>query len=115
MDNNESSNILHWKIEESHPHLVEPLKNALSNVKDPEIGFSVVQLGLIREVEIEEGKAKITMVLTTPFCPYGPSLIESAKQMAEKGLGMPVEMMLSPEMWESEMMDEEIRNDWGLF
>jgi len=43
--------------------------NALRQVNDPELGINVVDLGLIYEVEIEEGKVQIDMTLTTPGCP----------------------------------------------
>ncbi|MFN2196566.1 MAG: metal-sulfur cluster assembly factor, partial [Anaerolineales bacterium] len=48
-------------------------------VIDPEIGLNVVELGLIRKLGIDESadSANITMILTTPFCPYGPHLLSS--------------------------------------
>jgi len=56
--------------------------DALSYVTDPEIGLSITDLGLVYEVSIEEGhNVKITMTLTTPACPYGPALINDAKDV----------------------------------
>ena len=46
--------------------------DALQAVLDPEIGISVIDLDLIREVNLTPEEAEIKMVLTTPFCPYGP-------------------------------------------
>ena len=43
--------------------------NALRQVNDPELGINLVDLGLIYEVEIEEGKVQVDMTLTTPGCP----------------------------------------------
>ncbi|MCZ7671967.1 MAG: iron-sulfur cluster assembly protein [Chloroflexi bacterium] len=49
----------------------DELLESLRSVIDPEIGLNVVELGLIREVNLDEEAdfAKITMILTTPFCP----------------------------------------------
>ena len=46
---------------------------------DPEIGMSIIQLGLVRDVSIENDIAHMQMLLTTPFCPYGPALIEMTR------------------------------------
>ena len=47
----------------------EKILNALQAVLDPEIGLSVIDLDLIREVVFTADEAEVKMVLTTPFCP----------------------------------------------
>ena len=48
---------------------------ALRPVMDPEIGVSVVDLGMIRQIVLsQEGQVEIKMVLTTPFCPLASML-----------------------------------------
>ena len=42
---------------------------ALRTVFDPELGMSVVELGLVYAIEIERGAVGITMTLTAPGCP----------------------------------------------
>jgi len=103
-----------WAAENTHPELIEPIKQALHEVVDPEIGLSVVDLGLIRDLEIEEDHAHLTMVLTTPFCPYGSALIEMTRKKAEIALGRPTSVELSMEAWDFSMMDENARADWGF-
>jgi len=49
---------------------------ALKKVDDAELGINVVDLGLIYRVTVNGGEARITMSPTTPFCPYGPALLE---------------------------------------
>ena len=63
-----------WQMESTHPQLAEPLRTALREVMDPEIGLDIIQLGLVRDVEIQDDQAKVTMILTKPYCAYGPAL-----------------------------------------
>ncbi|MBN2085010.1 MAG: iron-sulfur cluster assembly protein [Anaerolineales bacterium] len=103
-----------WLADRSHPQQTEALRKALGEVMDPELGLSILQLGMIREVEIRDKNASIRMILTTPFCPYGPALMENARQKAEQALGLPVVMEMGEEAWEQSMMDEDTGADWGL-
>lgn len=103
-----------WQADRSHPEKAKALRDAWAEVLDPELGLSILQLGLIREVEIGVSTADIRMILTTPFCPYGPALLENARQKAEKALGIPVTMELGSEAWQPSMMDEEAAADWGM-
>ena len=47
----------------------EQVDRALRNVFDPEIGMSIVDLGLIYDLTIDSGHVRITMTLTTHGCP----------------------------------------------
>lgn len=47
----------------------EQIVQALGGVLDPELGMSVVELGLIYDIEIVNGAVTITMTLTAPGCP----------------------------------------------
>ncbi|MBO9368310.1 MAG: DUF59 domain-containing protein [Chloroflexi bacterium] len=111
----ETVNQIKWSLHETHPDLVQPLREKLSQVVDPEIGLNVIQLGLIREVRIEDHVARMRMILTTPFCPYGPALIEVTRQKAQEALGMPVTIEMGMEMWDFSMMEDPSVLDWGLY
>jgi metal-sulfur cluster biosynthetic enzyme len=104
-----------WDIESTNPELLESLTEELSKVVDPEIGLNVLQLGLVRNVAVLNGEAKVVAIMTTPFCPYGPSLLETIRQQAESGLKMPTKIDLSYEPWDPSMMDENARMEWGFF
>ncbi|MBA2371833.1 MAG: metal-sulfur cluster assembly factor [Candidatus Limnocylindria bacterium] len=83
----------------------EKILNALQAVLDPEIGLSVIDLDLIREVVFnkdgDEEEAEVKMVLTTPFCPYGPMLIGQIQTVAETASEMPVKVTVLPDKWEA--------------
>lgn len=53
----------------------------LETIIDPELGLDLVTLGLIRNVELEEKTAQITMTFTTPYCPFAPAM---KKQISEQ-------------------------------
>ena len=104
-----------WDIESTNPELVEPLIEELKKVMDPEIGLNILELGLVRNVAVLNGEAKLMMIMTTPFCPYAPALLETARQQAELGLKLPSSITLSYEPWDPSMMDENARLEWGFF
>jgi metal-sulfur cluster biosynthetic enzyme len=49
---------------------------ALGDVFDPELGMSIVDLGLVYAVEIDAARVRITMTLTSEGCPLHDSMIE---------------------------------------
>jgi metal-sulfur cluster biosynthetic enzyme len=104
-----------WVAELTHPELSDSLKEALRQVVDPEIGLSVIELGLVRDVVIQKDQAQINMIMTTPFCPYAPALLEMTRQKAESALGRPTTIDMSMDPWDPSMMEEQAARDWGFF
>jgi metal-sulfur cluster biosynthetic enzyme len=111
----ESVNEIKWTIHDTHPERVQTLRDRLKEVVDPEIGMDIIQLGLIRDVQIENDIARMKMILTTPFCPYGPAMIEMTKAKAVEGLNMPVTIEMGMEMWDFSMMEDPSALDWGMY
>ena len=111
----EERQALIWQADVTHPQLAEETKEALREVLDPEIGLNIIELGLIRDVTIEDNKAHVVMILTTPFCPYGPALLDMARTKAENALKHPTTIELGMQMWDPTMMEEGVGGDWGLF
>jgi metal-sulfur cluster biosynthetic enzyme len=81
---------------------VDEVMTALYDIFDPEIGMSIVDLDLIKHVEIgaEGVPTEIKMVLTTPFCPWAGELIQTIKEKTEEVVGPPVKVTLLADRWE---------------
>jgi metal-sulfur cluster biosynthetic enzyme len=93
----------------------DEVREALRQVVDPEIGMDVITLGLIRELDLQPDKSHVVMILTTPFCPYGPQLLEQTRRMVQDTTGVPTTIEFGMEMWDPSMMEEGAAEDWGLF
>jgi metal-sulfur cluster biosynthetic enzyme len=93
------------------------IKNKLKQVLDPELGISIVDLGLIYEIKIEKEKVKIVMTLTTIGCSLF-SLIEEEIKNRLKELGLKkeeieLELTFDPP-WTLERMSKEARAMLGI-
>jgi len=96
---------------------------ALSPVRDPEIGVSVVDLGLIYGAEIlndpQQGASiKVTMSLTTPACPYGPMMLASVRGALAKIPGVKsadVDLTFEPKWDPRAMASEEAKDQLGIY
>jgi len=83
-------------------NLEETVRKALDSVLDPEMGVSVTQMGLIREVRADsEGIVKIQMMLTSPYCPFAAQMFADVRRTAESVAGVKsVEIeRVAPEWW----------------
>ena len=90
-------------------------RQALREVYDPELGMSVIELGLIRKFDWQPDKVEVTMILTTPFCPYGPALIEQVRQKVQEVTQRVATVTMGLEMWEPSMMEDQAAANWGLY
>ncbi|HQT94531.1 MAG: hypothetical protein B7Z68_01790 [Acidobacteria bacterium 21-70-11] len=98
----------------------ESVREALKPVVDPEIFISIVDLGLIRDVVVAEGGAKVrvVMTLTTPFCPEGPMIVEQVKQIVASLPGVQeseVELVWNPPWDPRKEASDEVKADLGIW
>jgi metal-sulfur cluster biosynthetic enzyme len=61
----------------------DQVMQALKEVIDPEIGVSLVEMNLIKDVLVEGDKVKVKMTLTTPGCPLANQLVDDVKKKVE--------------------------------
>jgi metal-sulfur cluster biosynthetic enzyme len=60
--------------------LKDNLMGALEQVVDPELGIDIVNLGLVYDVDLDEdGKATVTMTLTSMGCPLAGTIVDQVK------------------------------------
>ena len=62
----------------------EQVTEALGEVFDPELGMSVVDLGLIYDVRIDDSRVRVTMTLTAPGCPLHEAMPEWVRAAIER-------------------------------
>ena len=87
----------------------------LEKVNDPELGFNLVELGLIYDVKIEDNRVKILMTFTTPLCPYGDTLIANVKdELKKSGIkDFDIKITFQPS-WSLDKIKPEIREQFML-
>jgi len=84
------------------------VRSALETVMDPEINLSVIDLGLIREIQfrMDPPSTLVRMMLTTPFCPYAPQLMADVKQATMGVVDQPCEVEILPDPWSPDLMPD---------
>ena len=97
----------------------DALMEVLESVEDPELKMSVVDLGLIYKIDIQEDKkVTVDMTLTSPGCPVGP-LIQSQiyyKLMDLDALDDVVVNIVWDPPWDPKTMaSEEVKLMLGIF
>jgi len=97
----------------------EEIMAKLSEVEDPEIRLGVIDLGLVYEIKIIEDKdVVIRMTLTTPGCPYGPTLMADMEKAARevKGVGnVDIDLVWDPPWDPSEMASDYAKDVLGIW
>lgn len=92
------------------------IETALKTVLDPELGISIVDLGLVYGVSVTKGgKAKVTMTLTTMGCPlFGviEAQIEEALMAIPEIEDVKTEITFDPP-WDPSKMTESAKAQLG--
>ena len=69
----------------------ENIRNMLKEVKHPAVDRSLLDLGIVKKIDVKEGKVVITMALPFPNIPIIDQLVSSIKEPIDK-LGVEVEI-----------------------
>ena len=90
---------------------VDEVTDALTNAIDPELGLDFVELGLVYEVEVDEGKVDVTFTLTSPGCPIGPQVSDQMKEFVSEldGVESVYPKMVFEPPWTPDMMSEDAK------
>lgn len=90
----------------------------LKTIMDPELGISIVELGLVYGVDIEQEKVTVRMTLTSPACPLGAVIQAQVHQALGK---LPwvkepkVQLVWSPRWDPRAMASEDAKMQLGIF
>jgi metal-sulfur cluster biosynthetic enzyme len=89
----------------------DQVTEAFRGVFDPELGMSVVDLGLIYDVRIDGGRVRVTMTLTTEGCPLHDAMTEWVRQAVGRIPGVDeVEVVITFEpAWSPERIGPDAR------
>jgi len=92
--------------------LRQPIIDALTNVVDPEVALSIVDVGLVLGVTVSAGKLHVLLTMTSAACPVAGLIIEEAEaelmSVAERGMAIDVELVWEPP-WTPDQMSERAR------
>jgi len=94
----------------------ERIREALRTVKDPELNLNIIDLGLVYDVEVEDGNVHIAMTLTSPGCPAGPLILNDIHKTLRPLEGVKdvdVEIVWEP-YWTPEKIDPKVRAMLGF-
>lgn len=94
------------------------LLNQLHNVPDPELGISIVELGLIYDVNLDKNNnVEVLMTLTTMGCPLFDLIEGPVRQELKKIKGVKditVNLTFDPP-WTPDKMSKEAKVKLGFF
>ena len=89
----------------------EQILEALKNVEDPELGLSIVDLGLVYLAESKEESIEVGFTLTYPGCPAEEIIRRDIIETLRDAFGVPTveaAVVWTP-LWGPERMTEEAR------
>lgn len=94
--------------------------DAIRPVIDPELDMSIVDLGLVRGISVQEetGAVEVDLTLTSPMCPLGPEIIAAVRNAVTGVEGVSncmVELVWSPPWNPRTDASEECRAELGIW
>ncbi len=91
----------------------EEIFKAVSTVNDPEVGFNLVEMGLIYDASCdEEGNAKVVMTLSTRACPLHQMIVQWVEEAVIREIdavqNIEVEVVWEP-AWNISMASDDVK------
>lgn len=98
---------------------VDEIREKLKQVYDPEVHLSIIDLGLVYDIAIqEEKKVHIKMTLTSPMCPAGPEILSHVHMAAKTTPGIEevkIDLVWTPPWDPRKMATEEGKAQLGIW
>lgn len=98
----------------------DEVMEALKPVTDPELNLSIVDLGLIYGIDIDEDshEVKVRMTLTSPACPVGPQIMGAVHTQAAELEGVEnvdIQLVWSPPWDPKERASDDVKMMLGIW
>lgn len=97
----------------------EEIFKAISTVDDPEVGFNLVELGLIYDAECNKsGEVIVTMTLSTKACPLHQLIVQWVEEAVLRELANTKSVFINlvwEPAWNISMASDEVKNALGAF
>lgn len=102
--------------------LREKIIDCLKTVYDPEIPVNIWDLGLFYELLVTDSEIKVTMTLTSAFCPSAEEIPEQVREQIENACQMlntaartiSIDVVFDP-AWTPDRVDEAARLEMGIY
>lgn len=94
----------------------DEMREALKDVFDPELGYNIVDIGLVYVVEFNDGVVTVTMTLTTPGCPASDMIQGGVRQRLEEMEGVDevdIDLVWDPR-WSPQAMSPVAKEHFGI-
>jgi len=99
----------------------DQIRTALADVKDPEIGLGILELGLVYDITVEGDSGEhvtVVMTLTSPMCPVGPMFRQSVEERVLAVAGVKtatVDITFSPPWDPAAMASDDVKAALGIW
>ena len=95
--------------------LTDRVGEALGEIHDPccrDRGISVVDMGLVRSISVEEGTARVELLLTSGWCPFAANILEAIRERVEslEGITSASVEIVWDEAWTMDRLSEHARS-----
>lgn len=92
------------------------MREALRSVIDPEIGVSIVELGLVYRIHVAPERVQVEMTMTTPACPMGDLIADDARRavcaVVPEDVQVTIDFVWEPP-WTPDLMSERAKQALG--
>jgi len=91
------------------------IRGILRDVLDPELGINIVDLGLLRDLSVDGESVRIRLVMTSPACPLGETLIRDIQAaLLRSGVPKPAEIeIVRDPPWTPDCMTDDAKRQLG--
>jgi metal-sulfur cluster biosynthetic enzyme len=92
------------------------LRNALTQVIDPEVGMNIVDLGLVYDIRIAADRIEVDITMTTPACPMSSMIADQVRDVISAGVAAGTDVVVNlvwDPPWEASMMSDHAREHFG--